>query len=1382
MNSRQRMKRRLLILAGVILALVVLGGALVIYRKHRIHEHFLQLRAQGLAAVKAKKYELALGDLGAYLGQDPTDLRSLEGYAAASLKVPQPGGKNLYQAASVIKQILYQKPDDLYYQQKLVKLLAELNYNVECVALAHQILAKNPGNLPALESEAQAYGRLRKFRRAFAAADKAFQLSPDRIQNGFLALDMLYQRQLPAGTLTNWAGKFLAKAPANPVYQVLGSAAAALAGHPDNAKRLALKAAANANLPDSVILPLERQLDSLRLYTQATLVLEHAVRHGASIPVQEALCERLYQQGNDGAVLKLTATKSTGHPLLLAYRARSLLRLDHPRRAARIMQLLKAIKSPVAGQWYAVLNLRLHPDVSDLARMKILRTAASTFPGQAYFVDLLGTGYQHVGELELALIQWQNAARLAPTWPEPILHLAMGLVRAGHLKAAQMLLKHAAQLAPDNRRVLIDQVRLLAMTTAINKPARVEALLHAIENLQREIPGKPVLLSEHIRCLMALKQPAAARQLIAAALTARPPHKLSTLLGLYAVNRVGKLGMGQTILAAAAKTYGLRPRIALAYAGRLLQAKHPRQALTYLQSHRRTTGALAPQWDLAMAEFLSATKNSAAPKAWKKAATADPTNAHAQWLALSVPGLQSDRRFILSTFSNLQAIIGSRGFSWKMAKAGWLINHSAGKKDLLAARKLLTQTIRTSPDVLLPHLLLAQIDLKNSDKVDAISQLQVAAALAPQNAGVALQLAQLYQSEGDSEHARQYLQQVASSPIATPAQQRQAAALFVADGQASKAIDLLRRSQGAGKSNPGDNLILAELYQQEGDSKAAAQLYDQLLKTPNAPIIAAASRFYAQHGQRGKALRILALLKNLKLTPGIADVIYGDYYADSGKAKEALAAYQAAVAAAPRNQVAWYRLLALKIRLGDVKAVKETIQSAVAALPDDKTLAFVKDNLGTINPLINNVVLRPLAVALLADPPVPSAQNVVQIVGTSAAGNPKLVEFAAQLAQLAKQHPRFAALQNAAAQLLISAGHPGQAAVVALSAVRMFPTSVTPARLAAVAFAASHQWSQALSAAQTWASRSASDPTSAVVLESVAYLNLSEPHSAVRTLQPYLHAALRNPAGDPGVIAAYLQAQIALHNMVELKRVLLPLLSKSPNWRQFAVNIASRELPAATAALWLQRVAAATPATALTEQLQLAQGYWALGQRVGNKTDLNQAAVLLSNLLKTGKMSPTQRGTMLSELATVQLSAGETPLAVTNYQNALKLNGHLPVAQNNLAMLMVREPDADLTQARSLAQAAVKLAPDVAAYWDTLALVQSRIGDTKAAIKAINSAINLDQTDPEWDVDLARILVHAGDMKQAAAVLHKIDPQKLNSPQVSPSARRHYESLMQRVK
>ena len=110
MNSRQRMKRRLLILAVGFLVLILLGGAVVMYRKHRIHEHFLQLRAQGLAAVKAKKYELALNDLGAFLGQDPTDLPSLEGYAAASMKVPLPGGRNLYQAASVLKQILYQKP------------------------------------------------------------------------------------------------------------------------------------------------------------------------------------------------------------------------------------------------------------------------------------------------------------------------------------------------------------------------------------------------------------------------------------------------------------------------------------------------------------------------------------------------------------------------------------------------------------------------------------------------------------------------------------------------------------------------------------------------------------------------------------------------------------------------------------------------------------------------------------------------------------------------------------------------------------------------------------------------------------------------------------------------------------------------------------------------------------------------------------------------------------------------------------------------------------------------------------------------------------------------------------------------------------------------
>ncbi len=1384
MNSRQRMKRRLLILAGVMLTLLVLGGALVIYRKHRIHEHFLHLRAQGLAAVKAKKYELAIGDLGAFLGQDPTDLPSLEGYAAASLKVPQPGGRNLYQAASVIKQILYQKPNDLNYQQQLVKLLAELNYNVECVTLAGQILAKYPDNLPALESVSQAYGRLRKFKRAFFAADKAFHLSPDRIQNAFMALDMLYQQQLPASTLTNWAGKFLAQQPDNPVYQIIDSAAAALADEPGNARRMARKAAANVNLfrHAGCILPLVRQLDSLQLYTQATLVLEKAVRNGASVPILEALCDRLYQQGDDTDVLKLTATNSSGHPILLAYRARSLIRLDHPHQAARILHLLHAIKNPVASQWYAVLNLQLHPDVSDAVRMKILRTAASTFPGQPYFVDLLGAGYQHVGELELALIQWQNAARLAPTWPEPILHLALGLVRAGHVRAARLLVKRAAEVAPLDRQVRIAQVRLLATATPANNPARVEALLKSIHSLERQYPGRPILSGEQIRCLIALKRLASARHVLATALAANPPHKLSTLLGFYAINRINKLGMGRTILAAAQKSYGLRPRIALAYAGRLLQAKHPKQALAFLQSHRQTSGPQAPRWDLVMAEYFSATRNHAAGNAWKKAAAADADNAHAQWLALSVPDLQTDRAFILATFTRLQSIIGTHGFSWKMAKAGWLINHGIGKKDLVAARKLLRQTIRTSPDVLLPHLLLAQIYLKDGDTVDAISQLQVAAAMAPQDAGIALQLARLYQSEGDSGHARQYLQLVANSTTATPAQQRQAAALFVADGQTSQAIALLRRAQTAGKAGPGDSLILAELYQQEGRNNSASRLYQQLLKTPSAPVIAAASRFYARQGHPAKALQILSGLKSLKLSAGVVDLIYGDFYADSGQAKNALAAYQAAAAAAPQSQIVWYRLLTLEMRLGDTHAVKEVTRSAIAALPNDKTLAFIKTNLSVITPLIKNVVLRPIAVGLLANPPMASVQDVVQTVGTAVAAHPKVTDFAAQLARLAKRHPHFAALQNVAAQYLISAGHPHHASMVALAAMRMFPTSATPARLASVAFAASHQWSQALSAAQTWAKRTASDPTSAIVLQAVAYLNLSEPDAAVRTITPYLDVALKDPLHDPGIIAVYLQAQIALNNMVELKRVLLPLLPLSPSWRQFAVNIAGRQLPSTMAALWLNRVGAVTPATAFAEQLQLAQGWWALGQRVGNNAYLNHAADILADALKNKALSPLQRGAMLAELATVQLSAGQTVPAITNYQNALKLNDHLPVAQNNLAMLLLRQSNPDLTEAVSLASAAVKAVPNVAAYWDTLALVQSRAGDVKSAIKSIHSAINLQPGNPQWNIDLARILVRAGDLKQAAGVLHKIDPQKINSPQMPASARQHYEALMQRIK
>ncbi len=1384
MNSRQRMKRRLLILAVGFLVLILLGGAVVMYRKHRIHEHFLQLRAQGLAAVKAKKYELALNDLGAFLGQDPTDLPSLEGYAAASMKVPLPGGRNLYQAASVLKQILYQKPDDLKYQQKLVKLLAELNYNVECVTLARRMLTKNPNNLPALESESLAYGRLRKFKRAFAAAGKAFQLAPTRIQNGLLALDMLYQQQLPAATLTSWAEQFLNKAPADPVYQVLTSAAATLTQHPQRAKSLALQAAANVNITQypSLILPLTRQLDSLQLYTPATLVLEQAVHRGAAVPILEALCDRLYQQGHDNQVLQLTATKSLVHPLLLAYRARSLIRLGHSHRAAQILKVLKSIKSPVAGQWNAVLNLRLHPKVSDLTRMKVLRTAVATFPGQPYFVDLLADGYQHVGETELALIEWKMAARLAPTWPEPLLNLAMVLARTGHLQAANVLIKRATTLAPDDRQVHINRIRLRAITTPINQPDRVEALLKSIVRLEHQFPGKPILLAEQIRGLVVLKQITAAQRLITAELSAHPPRRFSTLLNLYALNRQNKLGLGQTILAAIQKLYGLRPRLALAYAGRYLQAKEPQKALDFLQSHRQTSGAYAPEWDLAMAEYFAATQNAAAAKAWKIAAAANADNAHAQWLALSVPSLQTDRHFILNTFVRLQSIIGKNGFSWKMAKAGWLINYSTGKKDLLAALKLLDQTIRTSPDVLLPHLLLAQIDLKNSDKVDAISQLRVAAALAPQNAGVALQLAQLYQSEGDSEHARQYLQQVANSTAATPAQQRQAVALFVADGQVDKAIALLRRAQGAGKSTPGDDLILAQLYQREGRNISAQRLYRQLLKKPNAAVIAAASEFYARQGQTAKALQILSGLKSLQLSAGVINIIYGDFYANAGNAKKALAAYQAAAAAAPKVQMIWYRLLALEMRLGNVQAVKKTVRSAAAALPDDKTLEFIQNNLGTINPLLHNALLRPLAMSLLSTPPLAGAQSVVQIVGSAVAAKPKLANFAAQLAGLARQHPHFAALQNAAAQFLITAGHPDQGAIVALGAVRMFPAAVTPARLAAVAFAAAHHWSQALSATQSWAKRSPTYSTSAKVLEAVAYLNLSEPEAAVRTLRPYMAASLKDPSHDPGIIAAYLQSQIALHNLVELKAVLLPLIAQYPNWRQFAVDIAGHELPAATAALWLHRVAAATSATATAEKLQIAQGWWTLGQRVGNNAYLHLAATQLVNLLNTQTLSALQRSTVLSELATVQLSAGETVPAIANYQNALKLNAHLPMAQNNLAMLLVRETHPDLTEALSLAQAAVKAKPAVAAYWDTLALVQSRIGDMKAALKSIQSAINLEPAAVEWKIDLVRILVRAGDMKRASDVFRKIVPQTVNSAQVPAGTRQHYQALLRRLK
>lgn len=147
---------------------------------------------------------------------------------------------------------------------------------------------------------------------------------------------------------------------------------------------------------------------------------------------------------------------------------------------------------------------------------------------------------------------------------------------------------------------------------------------------------------------------------------------------------------------------------------------------------------------------------------------------------------------------------------------------------------------------------------------------------------------------------------------------------------------------------------------------------------------------------------------------------------------------------------------------------------------------------------------------------------------------------------------------------------------------------------------------------------------------------------------------------------------------------------------------------------------------------------------------------------------PNPPGEAFQLLAVIDEGGGDEIAAESGYRRALKHNPDLALSANNLAMILLRRRG-DLNEAKELASRAVREAPNVAPYHDTLAQVHSARGDHDAAIASISTAVRLQPNDLQWYVSLARIFVQAGRIEDARKALDRVDravgdPERIRAP------------------
>ena len=166
----------------------------------------------------------------------------------------------------------------------------------------------------------------------------------------------------------------------------------------------------------------------------------------------------------------------------------------------------------------------------------------------------------------------------------------------------------------------------------------------------------------------------------------------------------------------------------------------------------------------------------------------------------------------------------------------------------------------------------------------------------------------------------------------------------------------------------------------------------------------------------------------------------------------------------------------------------------------------------------------------------------------------------------------------------------------------------------------------------------------------------------------------------------------------------------------------------------------------------LAEAYDQLGTSLADAKLTNLAAEMYAELVA----DPNAPAAVLAAAASRAERQGNAPAAEPLYRRAIALDRTLWVAQNNLAMLIVKR-GGDVNEAVALARTAANLQPRQPAVLDTLAQVQGKAGDFKSAALSEGNAVKVDPDNVKWKIRFAQYLLDGGNVPEAQRAVQAIE-------------------------
>jgi predicted Zn-dependent protease len=1383
-----RKKRLVVVLCIAAVTAAGIGGG-VAYRLRKIRHDFLVARDRGYGEYQRGDNAGAIRDLRTYLSRFPQDTTALAAFADARMKVEEPDGSHIIQTIGALRQLADLQPESMELQHRLADMYVKGGLNTECISLADKLLARDPKDAPVLHDKALALYRLRKFKDASEVQAKYLEVRPEELDAQVAQLEMLSHLGPPMPDLVKNAEALRKAHPEDVKWKILLSIAHALVNEPE-ASRSWARESAKTGAPDPAVAAFQvMQLWRTGEVPTGDVVLEKSAAHFRDPALQAMWAKRLFQLQRFGELVALTPVEggnANSWVNVEGYQCLGWVALGDMAKAQALQQRLATDPhSTNAHDWAAMLAITMAPEATTLtARGRVIKEIADRHGENAYFQMMQAGIYQANGDMRSTMKAWDTVAVREPAWAEPITHIAETLLGLNRFSEAAKAAQSALVRAPEDRNSLV--CLALASAGAAGTAAERKSLLPLFDSIHEKYPSEQRTIALRTSLTAQFKGKDAALKVVGAALSMQPPPTLLTMLQLATVSRTENLGSEGACFAAAEHAYGMVPDLAYAKATALLGQAKAAEGAALLKEQRAKATKDVQAWDLAYARYLELSHDGGARELWAALSEKYASDQRTQWLALSAPSIQNDHEAAGKVIERLRAVMGETDFSFKLARARWLLQGAPDAGAVSEATGLLTEMAKGEPDVLAPHLLLAECLQRNQNTSGAIDQLEIAAALAPDSASIAIQLTNLLQNQGNTERASTFLGKLADRKDLSEAEARQCANLLARQGLPDQAIALLEASAkkgetpgGDGETPEGDRLILAALHAQVGHTETAGALFDSLMKHPSLPIIRLAAQFYATHGRLGDGQKAIAQLRDLQLEPSVLATEQGDFAAKFGKPDEVVAAYSAGLKAAPTNEQIWYRLIRFHLQNGSVKEAEQTIDQAVSALPNDKILAGLQAKKQYIESLSGDERCRPILMSLLTSPQhAEAAEAALARLDRSKGTTTPDPQLAVDLSRLADRYPQYAALQTLAVEVDVLMGRLDDAVTISMRAMQTFPASPEPARLASSAFAAAGKWSETLGASNQWRARAGDQTLAPDMMIGYSYLGMQQPDQTLQQIKPYMEEAANDPETYGAVIVLYGRSQLAKHQVASAQERLWPLAKSSKRGMVAFLQIAGHDTPPEVGKRWLTMARPELHGD-IELQFSLATAAWELSMRAGDASLLPMALEDLEKSVGAGKAEPAQLALAHLGIGMIQEKLKSPEAAEAAYRKAVELNPKSDAACNNLAMLLAQK--GAMPEALAFANRAVALAPKVAPYQDTLAYVQEKAGNYTEAIEHLRTATQLQPANTEWRVNLAQTYLRAGQADKARATLANADGTPMRFEQVPAELQERLTSLQQRL-